>query len=325
MMAHYLSRAMLYLKDVSKKYHGAGSYALDSISLNMKNGSVLGLAGLNGAGKTTAIKIAAGVLTASRGKVVIDGIDLSADRSAAIRNVGWVPENDTFDSHYSALDLMRYYCGLYGMASSEAKSRSEKLLERVGLGKNKRQRLNTYSLGMRKRFMVASALIADPRNLLLDESFNGLDPEGFRFLKNAVVDARNEGKSVLVSSHILSEMSDLADLVAIIYKGRVIKTLDRSEISRDGAKVIHVRVDRFDQRIIQELKEFGNVSVQNGLAVVFDPKIGENELEAVSRKLHKDGFIVLECKMVSERLEDQFFRIIEEFEGKSAVEGTQVN
>ena len=308
---------MLRFEAVSKKYSGTDFYALNSIDLAIKDGSILGMVGLNGAGKTTAIKIASGVLTPTEGTVFVDGVDLNSRRSAAIRKVGWVPENDNFDPHYSAIDLMRYYCGLFGLSSDEAKTRSHILLDQVGLGKSKTRRLNTFSHGMRKRFMVAAALIANPRNLLLDESYTGLDPEGTRFLSRIILDAKRDGRSVLVSSHILTELSDLADRIAVVHRGKIIRILDKSEVSGEIPRLVRVRVDRPEKRIGRILKDYGDVSIQDEMIVIFNPSVNEKELYKISEKLGEEGFNVIECKLVSEKLEDQFFRIIGEADNRS--------
>lgn len=305
---------MLELIDIKKRYGKSKSDVLESVNLCIRDGTILGLAGLNGVGKTTTIKIASGVLTPNRGKVLIDGVDLFTDRMTAIRNVGWIPENENFDTSYRALDLMCYYCGIYGFSRNQALTKSSELLRLVGLERSMNQRLSKFSFGMKKRFMVAASMIADPGNILLDEPFNGLDPEGFRFLNRMILNAKKQGKGLLVSSHILTELSEIADSIAIMHRGRIIRILEKKELLREGSKVIRLRLDKQNNRVVDLLSEFGEVSIQKDMIVIFNPEVDNSGIDRVSQKLRENGYEVAECRISFERLEDQFFRIIEEYD-----------
>ncbi|MHB1469982.1 MAG: ABC transporter ATP-binding protein [Thermoplasmataceae archaeon] len=309
---------MIEFNDISKVYNKPFKLALENLNLALKNGEILGFAGLNGAGKTTAMRIASGVMIPTSGSVVIDGIDMMKNRNAAVRNVGWIPEEDNFDAHYKALDLMRYYCGLYGMTSKEARNRSNELLELVDLGSSINTRLRKFSHGMKKRFMVATALIANPNNMLLDEPFNGLDPQGIRFLNSLIIRLKDEGKSFFISSHILTELGNIADRVAIIHRGKVSKILDRNEMKGGGRAVIRIRIDRITEKTHNILGKYGNVSILENTITVFDPKVGPSEVNSVSEELTKAGFKVYECIPSEEQLEDLFFKAIRDSSSSSA-------
>ncbi len=312
---------MIQFNNISKTYIKPLKTALENLNITLQNGEILGFAGLNGAGKTTAIKIASGVMNPTSGTVMIDNIDLAKNRNEAVRRVGWIPEADNFEPYYKALDLMRYYCGLYGINHEKAKDRSNELLELVGLGNNNNTRLRKLSHGMKKRFMVASALITNPPNMLLDEPFNGLDPQGLRFLNNMIIRLRDEGKSLFISSHMLSGLSDISDRIAIIHRGRIAKILDKNEMKGGGREVIRIRIDRISDSSLEILGKYGRVSVLENTITLFDPRIGLSEVDTISKELTKKGFRVYECVPSDENVEDLFFKIISE--SSNTDDGTQ--
>ncbi|EQD55004.1 ABC transporter ATP-binding protein, partial [mine drainage metagenome] len=138
---------------------------------------VLGLVGLNGAGKTTTLRLCSGVLLPSSGKIYIDGMDIEKEKKEASKAIGWVPEAPNFNLAETPMMLMRYYSTLYDIEKEEAKKISSDLLSAVGLEeKCHNLSFTKMSQGMKKRFMIASALLANPDNILLDETINGLDP-----------------------------------------------------------------------------------------------------------------------------------------------------
>ena len=123
-----------------------------------------------------------------------------------------------------------YYGGFYGMKADEATSKGRDLLKEVSLEESINEKLRNYSQGMKKRFSLASAMLNDPQNYFFDETLNGLDPEGIRFMRRLMVDLKARGKAVLLSSHILSELENVADRIAIIHKGKIIELMDRKKI-----------------------------------------------------------------------------------------------
>jgi ABC-2 type transport system ATP-binding protein len=304
--------AMLDLINITKKYNKSSKPALDNLNISMKEGEILGFAGLNGAGKSTAMRISAGVTIPTSGTVLIKNINLASKRNEAIQNIGFVPDSDNIDLHYKAIDLMRYYCGLYGMNGIEATQRSEELLDLVGLEKKKRVNLKKYSYGMRKRFLVASSLIANPDILLFDEPFNGLDPNGFRFLENILLKSKSEGKSVFISTHVLSELSNLADRVAIINAGKILKILNKNDITSSRSRIIKVKLNRTSESALKALKKFGEVESTENTITILEPNIEDTEIQKVSEILGKEGLVVYECYSSKEELEDLFFKIIKE-------------
>jgi len=224
---------MLQFRNLSKSFRGyKDRKAIDSISFDVMDGEVVGFVGLNGAGKTTTMRIACGVALPTSGVVLVDGHDIVHDKLKASKQIGWVPESPNFEMGEKALSLMEYFCSFYGLDSLEAKRSSVYLLERVGLDRVAEKKLRTYSQGMKKRFSLAAAMISDPQNHLFDETLNGLDPEGVQFVRNLIVSLRKSSKAVLLSSHILTEVENLADRIVLIHNGKIAREIKREELGQ---------------------------------------------------------------------------------------------
>ncbi len=214
---------MIKIEGVTKVYRkGVSPPAVDGLTLDMNDGEVLGLVGLNGAGKTTTIRMSSGItLPPTSGKILVDGFDIVREKVRASRNVGWIPEFPNFEPNAKPLTLLKYFAGgFYGLGGREAEDKALELLRMVGLEKAMDKKLRSYSQGMKKRFSIAETLIGDPKNVLFDETLNGLDPQGVIFVRKMIGRLRSEGKAILLSSHILTEIEDSADRVAIINRGK---------------------------------------------------------------------------------------------------------
>ena len=202
-------KCMIEVIGLTKSYSRHWTPAVSDLSLTVGKGEIVGFVGLNGAGKTTTIKTGAGVLLPSSGTVVIDGRDIVREKKEASAMLGWIPEYPVFEPGARALQLLQYYSGFVPSASRTA-SECVELLARVGLANYERNKLRSYSQGMRKRFALAVALVNSPENFLLDEALNGLDPEGIHQVRELADALRKDGASVLLSSHILSEVQALS-------------------------------------------------------------------------------------------------------------------
>ncbi len=223
---------MIEIRDLTKIYSRNSRPAVNAMSFTVNNGEIMGFAGLNGAGKTTTIRIATGIIYPTSGTVLIDGNDIVRDKVNASRLSGWVPEFPNFEPNARPLTLMRYYGGFYGMKAADATRRGRELLEAVSLEESMNEKLRNYSQGMKKRFSLAAAMLNDPQNYFFDETLNGLDPEGIRFMRKLMVELRGKGKAVLLSSHILNELETVADRIAIIHKGKLMQIMDRPLIEK---------------------------------------------------------------------------------------------
>ena len=194
--------------------------ALDDLSLSVRGGQIFGFLGGNGAGKTTTIKILMGLLYPTSGAATILGRPIS-DVSMH-RRIGYCPENPYFYDYLSARELMNYFGELFGLGRTERSRRSDELLDLVGLDDKARDRqLRKFSKGMLQRVGLAQALINDPEIVFLDEPMSGLDPIGRREIRELIAGLRTQGKTVFMSTHILSDIESLCDEVTILRSGKL--------------------------------------------------------------------------------------------------------
>jgi ABC-2 type transport system ATP-binding protein len=203
--------------------------ALDDLSFDIEAGSVTGFLGANGAGKSTTLRILLGLVTADAGSATIKGHDY-LHLPEPLHQVGAVLEANAFHPGRTA----RAHLRIQAMAASADPSRIDDVLDLVELRGAAGRRIGGFSLGMRQRLALATALIADPEILILDEPANGLDPEGVRWLRDMLRGFANEGGTVLVSSHILAEVANTVDSVVIIDHGRLVRQGALAELT-DGA------------------------------------------------------------------------------------------
>jgi ABC-2 type transport system ATP-binding protein len=273
------------------------------------DGEIIGYVGLNGAGKTTTIKIAAGVLLPTSGDVYIDGHSITHDKVEASRRVGWLPEVPNFNLNERALRLLKYYAGFHGIGTEDAETRARKLLEMVGLAGHEDVKLRKYSLGMKKRFTLAVSMISDPVNYLFDEVLNGLDPEGIKFFRELTLRFKEGRKAVLFSSHILSEVENIADKIVFLHKGKVIKVIRSDDLSKFGGVVVELTVENIDDRLAELLKGYGDVSISGKEVIVSDATVGPGELNEL---LVSNGYRVSKALSRRIELEEYFLRLVRE-------------
>ncbi|MDR1068060.1 MAG: ATP-binding cassette domain-containing protein [Clostridiales Family XIII bacterium] len=190
-------------------------------SLSVKKGEIYGFLGANGAGKTTVLKLICGLLRPTAGTIEVAGIDAVQSREAVLAKIGSIIEVPVFYEHLSAAENLRIHLAYLGLAG---KADIEDALERVGLPNTENQKVATFSLGMRQRLGIARAIIHRPEILLLDEPINGLDPAGIREVRELLRSlSRNDGVTIMISSHIISEIEHIADTVGIIANGTMMR------------------------------------------------------------------------------------------------------
>ncbi len=303
---------MINIESATKIYSSKNPPAINDLNLEIRNGEILGLVGLNGAGKTTTIRMSSGIIFPTSGKILIDGADIVKEKVKAAQKIGWIPELPNFEPNAKPVSLMRYFAGFYNMHGKEADKRIMELLSSVGLENDLDKKLSTYSQGMKKRFAIAESIVGDPQNVLFDETLNGLDPEGVVFVRNLMIDMRKNGKAVLLSSHILSEVEDVADRVAIINHGKLIKLLTRSDLKSLGKTVIHIVMDNSDNACMKILREYGETRTEDGEIVISDLSIPNSEIADIPTKLVNSGYKIRQFTPMGETLEEYFFSLIGE-------------
>ncbi len=205
--------------------------ALDGLDLEVPRGRVYGFLGPNGAGKTTAISLVLGLIVPSAGHVELFGLDSRAHLPQALRRVGAILEGQAYYPLLSARDNLRVWAALAGDVSDR---RIDEVLDLVGLSARASSKVRTFSLGMKQRLGLAGALLHDPELLVLDEPTNGLDPAGMREFRDLIIDLPSSGKTVFVSSHLLSEVEQMCTDVGIVKGGRLITQGNVADLLRRG-------------------------------------------------------------------------------------------
>lgn len=208
------------VKDFSVGLRGLRLRAVDQLDLTVRAGEVYGLLGPNGSGKSTTIKIILGLVEPGAGDCRVFGVPSGSVE--ARRHVGYLPESPYFYRHLSGRELVRFYGRMCGLGGAVLEARIADLLATVGLGEAGDRRVGTYSKGMLQRIGLAQALVHDPRLLILDEPTAGVDPVGSAAITELILGLKARGKTVLITSHLLGQIEDICDRVAILDRGRLI-------------------------------------------------------------------------------------------------------
>jgi ABC-2 type transport system ATP-binding protein len=193
--------------------------AVDNVSFEVKRGEVFGLLGPNGSGKSTTVKMLLGLLFPTKGHIEVFG---HSPRHVATKSrIGYLPEESYLYRYLDSGETLDFFGNLFDLPPNERKQRAEQLLEMVGLGKVRRRQVGEFSKGMQRRIGLAQALINDPDLVILDEPTAGMDPLGCREVKDLILALARRGKTVILSSHLLSDVEDVCDRVVIYYGGKI--------------------------------------------------------------------------------------------------------
>jgi ABC-2 type transport system ATP-binding protein len=281
--------------------------AVADVSLVVPRGVAYGFLGHNGAGKTTLIRMLLGLTRASAGRASVLGLPVPAQRARALARVGAIVEEPSFYPHLSGYENLKVAAAIRG---PETRARIEGALERVGLDKRSRDRVGTYSLGMRQRLGVARCLLSDPELLILDEPMNGLDPGGMldmRRMIRALVE--EEGRTVFISSHLLDEIEKTCDAAAIIDGGRVIAEGPIEELVADDAGELIVECDDAARALallageprVRDLRpEHGGLRMK---------LVGAEQAGEINAQLVRAGVVVTRLEPVRHTLEERFLEM----------------
>jgi len=207
-------------KDYLLSMRGFRVRAVDGLTLAVPDGKVFGLLGPNGSGKSTTIKVVLGLAEATSGSTAIFGVPSGEVRSRV--DVGYLPENPNFHRFLTGRELVTFYARICGVTRARMRDRVDEVIEWVGLKDAATRRLSTYSKGMLQRIGLAQAVVHDPRLLILDEPTAGVDPVGSAEIGELILRLKAQGKTIVLSSHLLAQVEDLCDRVAILNRGRLV-------------------------------------------------------------------------------------------------------
>lgn len=259
--------------------------ALEDLNLTIRRGEIFGLLGPNGSGKTTTIKLVLGLIFPTAGVVRVLGAD-PRDVDAK-QKIGYLPEESYLHRFLNAEETLDFYGRLFDLPPAVRRERAAALIERVGLRHARRRLLGEYSKGMVRRVGLAQCLINDPELILLDEPTSGMDPIGSREIKDLILDLKKQGKTVLLSSHLLADVEDVCDRIAMLYRGR---------LQLEGS--------------VGDLLETGDVTE---LAI---KGLSDAAVQALRTEAEHQGGQVLGARRRRERLEALFMRVVERERGK---------
>ena len=289
-------RTTIEFRDVTKRF-GAVT-AVDGVSFTVQPGVVTGFLGPNGAGKTTTLRMLLGLVEPTSGTATFGGVGYR-DLDRPLETVGTALEASSFHPGRSARDHLRVYAAAAGLPTS----RVEFVLGLVGLAGYADRRVGGYSMGMRQRLGLASALLGDPGVLVLDEPTNGLDPEGIRWMRGFLRDRAAEGRTVLISSHVLSEVQQSVDQVVIISRGR--RVFEGALADLEGGSIVRVAATD-GTALAAALTAAGITASPDGSAFA----VTGSSAEEVGRAALAGGVALTELRTEHAGLEDVFLELV---------------
>jgi ABC-2 type transport system ATP-binding protein len=226
--------------------------AVDRLNLDVQQGEVFGLLGPNGSGKTTTVRIVLGLLFPTSGAVRVFG---KSPRNVQVKKrVGYMPEESHLYSYLNAEETLDFFGRLFGLARDERRKRADALIEMVGLNRARRRPLGEYSKGMARRIGLAQSLINDPDLLILDEPTTGLDPIGAREMKDLILTLRDRGKTIFLCSHLLADVEEICDRIAILYGGKQ-RAVGTVAGLLTAEEMIQIRSPRIDESAVGRVLE----------------------------------------------------------------------
>lgn len=281
--------------------------ALKDVDLDIPRGSIFALLGPNGAGKSTMINIMAGLVMKTSGSVNIWGFDIDVNERNAKCSIGVVPQEINFDPYFSPLESLELQAGLYGIP--KAQRRSKEILEMVGLGDKMHAYTRALSGGMKRRLLVAKAMVHNPPILVLDEPTAGVDIELRRQLWDNVKALNKQGVTILLTTHYLEEAEELCDKIAIINHGQVIACEDKVDLlGRLDCKEVIFSLDRDIESVPKEMEQYmTEIRGVRELMVRYSPK--DQHVGSFIEVIQKAGFGIVDVTTDQSDLEDVFLQM----------------
>ena len=298
-----MEKYLLSTQGLTKQY--GRQKAVDHIDIHIKKGAIYGFIGRNGAGKTTTLKMISGLARPTDGEIIMFGY-----RGGGLKNirsrVSCLIEAPGVYGNLSAYDNLKIKCNLFGI---QEKSYIPEILEMVGLNHVGKKKVKHYSLGMKQRLGIGLTLVGDPDLLLLDEPINGLDPQGIVEVRDTILRLNEErNMTILVSSHILEELSKIATHYGIIHNGSLLQEMTKEELMKRCSERIEICLDE-PKRAVPVLDEMGftNYQIVDKERIHIFERLEESA--GLNMELAKAGILVREIRITSEELEDYFLNL----------------
>jgi len=304
---------MIEIKNLTKKF--GNTVVLDDLSINVKKGEILGFLGPNGAGKSTTMKIITSFWSPTKGSVKVDGVDVTKDSALTRSKIGYLPETVPLYEDMRVYEYLRFVAEVRGINKSEIKTRIKEVVGDCGLSSVVRKPIDELSKGFRQRVGLAQAIIHKPDILILDEPTTGLDPNQISEIRDLIKKIGQE-KTVIFSTHILSEVSATCDRVIIINKGKIVAEGTPAELAKKagGKEMIYVKIKGPKDEILkyfEKMEKINNVEISDKESedihgYKIEPKEGIDLREDLSKAVMNGGWSILEFSQKSISLEDVF-------------------
>jgi len=282
--------------------------AVNNVSFTIREGEIFGFLGPNGAGKTTTMKMICGLSSITKGQIRICGFDMPKHKEKALKNVGALIENPLMYPNMTGLENLKYYASLYKNINKQDIIKYARI---VGLEQRLKDKVKTYSLGMKQRLGIAQALLHSPKLLVLDEPLSGLNPNGVKEMRDFLrALAKEYNIGILISSHMLADMQQLCDTVAIINNGQIIetKTLNSLESAINEARRVQIKVDypNFAGKILVNEMQLKVEIAGNKILV----NTTEENINEITKRLVNYDISIFGIEIVTKSLEELFIEII---------------
>jgi ABC-2 type transport system ATP-binding protein len=293
------------------KTYASGFQALKNINLEIRKGEIFALLGPNGAGKTTLISIICGIVNATQGTILADGHDIIRDYRAARSRIGLVPQELTTDAFESVWDTVKFSRGLFGKPPNPA--HLEKVLRDLSLWEKRDSRIMALSGGMKRRVMIAKALSHEPLILFLDEPTAGVDVELRRSMWEMVRGLRENGVTIILTTHYIEEAQEMADRIGVINKGEIVLTEDKAVLMKKlGSKKLTLQLRQPLQSIPAALADARLELINDGneLVYTFDTQGERTGIATLLSKLSEHGITIRDLQTKESSLEDIFVSLV---------------
>ncbi len=287
--------------------------AVDDLNLTVPESSIFGFVGPNGAGKTTTMKIMSGLLKATEGSVMIDGVDVTKNPKALKEHIGYMPDFFGVYDDLKVSEYMDFYAGTYYIPYEDRQALIDNLLDIVDLSHKKDSYVDGLSRGMKQRLCLARSLIHDPKLLILDEPASGLDPRARVEMKEVLKQLQTMGKTIIISSHILPELAEMCTEVGIIDKGHIVVQGTVQEIMKQMTKVRRIQIKPLEnmESLLKLLSEQPVVDdvIENTFDIEFSFKGTDQELSELLKQIILADIAIVYFKEKEGNLEEIFMQV----------------